>query len=400
MIRTLKISFRSSKTNIDRLYQCNRESATVWNDCLKYSREHHLITGQWINLSELQKLTRGQYNLHSQSIQSVQERYIQARTNAWEAKKKGHTNIRYPYKEKNNYNTRWKKDGFSISPEGHILLKMCILNGKRQTPIKVKVDHLPRGQIKEIELIWDRKLMLAISYDDGILPIENTNTGVAAIDPGEIHGITAFADNGQAIIITSRQLRSNKRLRNKKHADLQNKLSRCKKGSRRWRKLKKTQAKTSQKTDRQQSDILHKSSYSFVQWAEENQVKQVVIGDVEGVQRNTKRHSKNPKSKQRNRNSNQKMSQWPFGILLNYLIYKLKAVGIDLIAIDESYTTQTCPVCNRKKKISGRIYRCQCGYEEHRDIHGARNILSKHLYGEIRDLGIETSKVTYLRPAS
>ncbi|HZK34559.1 MAG TPA: hypothetical protein VFD33_04535 [Bacillota bacterium] len=84
-----------------------------------------MSTGQWINLSELQKLTRGQYNLHSQSIQSVQERYIQARTNAWEDK---------------------KKDGFSISPEGHILLKMCILNGKRQTPIKVKVALLPQGK--------------------------------------------------------------------------------------------------------------------------------------------------------------------------------------------------------------------------------------------------------------
>ena len=103
MIRTLKTSFRSSKTNINRLYQCNSESATVWNDCLKYSKDHHLETGKWINLSQLQKLTRGQYNLHSQSIQSVQERYIQARTNAWEAKKKGYTNIRYPYKEKNNY---------------------------------------------------------------------------------------------------------------------------------------------------------------------------------------------------------------------------------------------------------------------------------------------------------
>jgi putative transposase len=351
-------------------------------------------------LSELQKLTRRKYNLHSQSIQSVQERYIQARTNAWEAKQKGFTKISYPYKEKKHYPTRWKKDGFRICPDGHIELKMCIFEGKRQSPVTVKVPQIPQGKVKEIELIWDRQLMLAISYEDGISPAENNDTGVAAIDMGEIHGIAAFADNGQAIIITSRQLRSVKRLRNKKHGELQKKLSRCKVGSRRWRKLKRSQAKASQKTERQQRDILHKTSFNFVKWAKENQIKQVVVGDVEGVQRNTGRNKKNPKNKQRSRVINQKISQWPFGQLKDYLAYKLKAAGIDLIYVDESYTTQTCPVCDRKKKVSGRIYRCCCGYKEHRDIHGARNILSKYLFGTIKDLSIKTAKVKYLRPAS
>ena len=45
------------------------------------------------------------------------------------------------------------------------------------------------------------------------------------------------------------------------------------------------------------------------------------------------------------------------------------------------------PCLQPEEKVSGRIFRCQCGYEEHRDIHGSRNILSKHLYGEIKDLG-------------
>jgi putative transposase len=359
-----------------------------------------LTTGHWITLSELQKLTRKRYKLHSQSIQSVQERYIQARTNAWEAKQKGYTEIRYPYKEKKHFPTRWKKDGFHICPDGRIKLSMYIFEGKRQSPVTVKVPKLPQGKVREIELIWDRQLMLAISYEDGISNADNNDTGVAAIDIGEIHGIAAFADNGQALIITSRKLRSVKRLRNKIQGELQNKLSRCTEGSRRWRKLKRAQGKTSQKTERQQRDILHKTSFNFVKWARENQIKQVVVGNVEGVQRNTSRNKKNPKARQRNRKSNQKISQWPFGQLKDYLTYKLKAMGIELILIDESYTTQTCPVCDRRKKVSGRTYRCRCGYIEHRDIHGARNILSKYLFGTIKDLGIKTAKVKYLRPAS
>ena len=400
MIRTHKTTFRTSKKDLERLFACNRISAMVWNDCLKHARTHHQQTGRWIHLNELQPLTRKQYTLHSQSIQSVQERYLQARTNAWKARQKGCTSIRYPYKEKKHYPTRWKKDGFRVHPNGFIELKMCLMNGKRTPPIRVKLAHLPEGQIKEIELIWDRKLMLAVSYEDGRQPKENNGQGTAAIDMGEIHGIASLADNGQALIITSRKLRSQKRLRNKKYAELQKKLSRCQKGSRRWKKLRRALGKTQQKTQRQQRDILHKTSFQFVRWAEANQIKEVVVGDVEGVQRNTKAHKKNPKKKHRSRRVNQKLSQWPFGILLMYLTYKLTAAGIDLNRIDESYTTQTCPVCNRKKKISGRTYRCHCGYNEHRDIHGAKNILAKHKYGEIKDLGIPTSKITYLRPAS
>ncbi|MDD4587143.1 MAG: zinc ribbon domain-containing protein [Heliobacteriaceae bacterium] len=49
----------------------------------------------------------------------------------------------------------------------------------------------------------------------------------------------------------------------------------------------------------------------------------------------------------------------------------------------------------------GRIYRCKCRYELHRDIHGARNILAKAKYGEIIEGGIAIPKRTmYLRPAA
>ena len=78
----------------------------------------------------------------------------------------------------------------------------------------------------------------------------------------------------------------------------------------------------SSKTDRQQQDILHKISRKFAAWANEQQVKTVVVGDVEGVQRNTsKRKKDNPKKKRRTRRQNQRMSQWPFGLLIMLLTY-------------------------------------------------------------------------------
>jgi hypothetical protein len=55
MLRGQKVFFRASKADLDRLYACNRESARVWNECLRLAKEHFLQHGCWITKSELQK---------------------------------------------------------------------------------------------------------------------------------------------------------------------------------------------------------------------------------------------------------------------------------------------------------------------------------------------------------
>ena len=77
--------------------------------------------------------------------------------------------------------------------------------------------------------------------------------------------------------------------------------------------------------------------------------------------------------------NNQKLSNWSIGKLRDYLEYKAKVKGIIIEKIDESYTSQQCPCCGRRKKSIDRNYICKCGYVAHRDIHGARNILSKYI---------------------
>jgi putative transposase len=97
----------------------------------------------------------------------------------------------------------------------------------------------------------------------------------------------------------------------------------------------------------QSTDALHKISRKFVNWCIEQRIKHVVVGDVEGVQRNTK--------KKRRKTVNEKLSQWQFGELLKYLEYKLQAKGITLEKVNEAYSSQTCPVCTRRKKPFGRV---------------------------------------------
>ena len=396
IIRALKTKFHTSKENLGHLFACNRVSAQVWNGCLRLAKEHFQKTGKWIDRRSLHYATKGQYPIHSQSIQAVFEKYLDARNNARQARVSGHTQIRYPYKEKQHFNTKWKKDGFRILENGKIELSLGLFGGKRQKPITVRIKKLPPGKVKEIEIIYDRGLQLAVTYDDGQGPKENNNMGIAAIDLGEIHTIVSVTDHGHGVTITGRKLRSIKRLRNKKLKELQKKLAKCEKGSRQWKKYRRAVNYILGKSNAQLTDVLHKTTREFVNWCLENQVREVVVGDVAGVERHTSPKKKGNKHKRSPRH-NQKMSQWQFGRITGYLQYKLAAEGISLQKVDEAYTTQTCPVCGRSKRTSSRNYSCLCGYQEHRDIHGAKNILTKYKYGEFRKISLMEHK--YLRIA-
>ncbi|MFB5166700.1 transposase [Parageobacillus toebii] len=113
MLRGQKVFFRASKADLDRLYACNRESARVWNECLRLAKEHFLQHGCWITKSELQKQTKRKFHLHSQSIQAVCHKYLFARQAAHQAIQQGHP-ARYPYKKKKYFLTKWVKDGFKV----------------------------------------------------------------------------------------------------------------------------------------------------------------------------------------------------------------------------------------------------------------------------------------------
>ena len=386
MIQCLKVGFETTKSDLDRLFECNRVSALVWNACLDVSKEYALQSGgKWINKTRLQQAIKGQFPLHSQSVQAVAHKYLDARDAAQKARLIGYRN-KYPWRHKKHFNTKWVDKAFHIVGNT-IALSMGIQNHKQQKPIILRPSRLPVHDIKEIELIWDRKLMLSICYDDGVLEKENRHTAAAGVDLGEIHAIAATTTDNQSIIITGRKMRSIHRLRNKKLAELQRLMMRCRKGSRQWKKYNRAKEYVLSKSDAQLKDAVHKTTRNFVEWCLENQIKTVVIGKVEGVQRNTRKK----KSKQ----INQKLSNWSFGKIEQYLKYKLAVYGIEIVKQDEHYTTQQCPCCGRRKKTSTRNYACCCGYREHRDVHGSKNILSKFLYGDIRYLG-DTQEIRYL----
>ncbi|WP_338751781.1 transposase [Bacillus sp. FJAT-52991] len=309
---------------------------------MKLARYYYRIHGAWINKSDLQSELKGLYPLHSQTIQAVCHKFLHARDGVRQARKTNKS-IRYPYKEKFVFHPKWVDKSFVLKGR-KLMLSLGRWKGKQQTPLVLTLASVPTGLVKEVELVFDGRWHACLSYEDGIDPVPIQDGHTAAIDPGEIHTITAVSTGGQALVISGRKMRSVHRLRNKKARELQILMSRCQKGSRKWRQYHRAKKYILSKSERQLGDLLHKTTRTFVNWCVEQRIGHVALGDVEGVQRHTSKRNKRRK----------------------------------------------------RNKVRSRNYRCSCGYERHRDVHGAGNILSQYLHGKFREVML--TSITYLRP--
>jgi putative transposase len=96
----------------------------------------------------------------------------------------------------------------------------------------------------------------------------------------------------------------------------------------------------------------------------------IAIEDLEGI-RNRIRF----RQKQRDR-----MSKWAFAELRDYIEYKATLSGVKVQPVDPRDTSRRCPECNhvsKKNRIRRDVFLCdECGYFDHADIVGAKNIRS------------------------
>jgi len=361
------------------------EAGRCWTDMLNAHIESR--DGKWISSSDLKKLFKGQYALHSDSIQALAEK-LEANIDTARALRKTNPEVQYPYHPKKYQTVVWKKS--AIHPLGG--RQLLLSSGKNNTPLVLSMpSEYLAVDIRKAELTWRADhYELCLTIDTGLANPPRKQTGqVAGVDLGEVNIAAVVTEAGEALVVSGRALRSIKRLRNKRHAALDSLISRCKPGSKRHRRLLKSKAKASAKMYRQQRDVMHKASRQVVEFCHANDVKSIAVGDVRDVQDGVDLGSK----------SNQKISQWPHGQFVKYLAYKSAERGMKAYYIPEDYSTRTCSGCKFVKSHApkGRGYVCpRCGAVIHRDANGASNICSRARYGSYGRVQAQT--IMYLRP--
>ena len=300
---------------------------------------------------------------------------------AQQLRNQGRTDIRYPYKDKTFYPLMWPTQAMRLE-DRRIVLPM---GRGRPSLILPKPGWLTEKHACKI--VWNglhNELHVSIAEDhEDQLPLEPTNKH-ATVDLGQIHQAAVATNDGDALIVSGRGIRSLKRHHSQQLGEIQAKRSRCQKGSRRWRKLGRTRAKLTLWVDRRVRDLRHKGTRQVVDFCKAHEVESVFVGNPDGVRR-----------KNSGRHHNQRMSQWEYGRDIDYLQQKSEQDRIACFTGDERGTSSRCPVCGHRHKPKGRNWRCQaCGFEGHRDIVGAVN-MHPIAYGQVVPF---PQRITYLRP--
>lgn len=82
----------------------------------------------------------------------------------------------------------------------------------------------------------------------------------------------------------------------------------------------------------------------------------------------------NIRKKNRGKQINRSINNWPFYKLQTKIENKAKMFGIKVEYIDPMYTSQRCSRCGRIGDRKSKVFTCSCGFEDHADVNAAFNI--------------------------
>jgi putative transposase len=295
--------------------------------------------------------------LHAHTSDAIVQAFFAA-LDSWRARREIDPDADPPYRRPRFYRVIWKCTAITVR-DG--LLRLS--NGKGNAPLIVPwAFDVPT----QVEMGWDgtQYELRAIYVVEPAMPIDTC--GVAGVDLGEVHLAVAH-DGTRTTIVNGARVRSLRRYQNKTKAALSARIDTKQEGSRRRRKLVRSKRKQLRKLDHQLRDALHKQTTNLVSTLHERGVQTVVIGDIRDIRKNS----------DHGRHGNQRMHQMPSGQVRHMVTYKAERLGMQVVVVDERYTTQTCPACGQRYKPTGRLYRCRnalCTFVFHRDGVGAVNI--------------------------
>ena len=194
--------------------------------------------------------------------------------------------------------------------------------------------------IKQIEFSYinKNKYKVSVIYEQDNKPLKKDNKHYISVDIGTKNLLTVYDNNGSSFIVSGASIQNTSYYFSKRIAYYQSKFDKCyphhKKGETTNRIKHLYELK-----NKRINLILHRASKYIVDYVINHDISKVIIGDLSGLL-NTKKEFISNKEKHR---YNQNIRAICFARIYEYLSYKLKQVGIELIMIDEAYSSGCSP---------------------------------------------------------
>ena len=81
MLKATHVILRPSAAENVMLREFRKEAARCWNETVRIAKEYyHLNNRKWISANNLQKALKGQFQLHSQTVQALADKYVENRS--------------------------------------------------------------------------------------------------------------------------------------------------------------------------------------------------------------------------------------------------------------------------------------------------------------------------------
>lgn len=337
-----------------------KEAARVWNFSKNLHYDSRKTNSKWPTGYEIMKQAKDcNFQLLAQTVQQIVNLFY---ANIKTAKKNRKEDVRhnYPYRDLEIFPIIWTRQSFYVEDE-----KIILPMGRGRKSIVFNVS-IPKD-CKCVKLVYNDGWFLHVCKEIPIQP--NNGVNRAAIDLGQIHqGAVVVHDvktnTSKALLVSGRRTRSLKS-QNKHMLKKTNRLlKKGKKDSNQYKKIKKSQVKQSARNERRIKDTNHKGINKMVKFLQENDVKEVYIGDPTGV-----------RYKDAGRKQNQNNNTWETGKGKDQLEHELKTLSMLCFIGGERGTSSKCPICGFKHKVKGRDWVCpQCGFKGHRDVVGGVNM--------------------------
>ena len=344
-------------------------SKNLYNVALYHIRQYYKETGKYLSYNKLVKMLSDSNNLdyrampYAQSAQQVLrqvDKQYKAFYAALKSKKIKGKKVRLPkYKDKENgrnifiYTNQCAKVSNGIvylkTRQGTLSFKI-VANKIQQVRLVPKANHIV------VEIIYNKECKA-----------KQDNNRYASIDLGLDNLCTLTSNAAQSIIVDGKHLKSVNHHYNKTKAKLQSKLNQGKHSSKRISRL-------TLRRNRKIKDYMHKVSRKIVEYMEANSLNTLFVGKNVGWK----------DSINLGRTNNQNFVSVPYNMLIQMLDYKCKSAGINMVIVNEAYTSKCSFIDNEKickhetykgKRISRGMFRTANGLYINADINGSFNIM-------------------------
>lgn len=376
-MKTYTIRLFPTKEQIFELNKLSDIRMDVWNNLIdiqqkEYEQKKKIYRKfDLINLlPELKKTTKPKWkNLNSKAIQTIATEVSQSYQSFFTLIKKDKTARPPKQKELGKYHTLTFNQSGWIFKDNKIIINQIPFN------YKTNIKNILELNIKEIRVKFKNKKWLCdiiVNDKNEYLDEKLIKTKVLSIDLGLKNLGTGVDNKGDVIILKNKSKKINQYF-SKQINKIKSKLSKKEKGSKSFERLNKVKTKLYNRKNSQIKQTLHIQSKKLVNM----NYKTIVVGEltikslmsVEGVNKNKKSIRKS-------------FNESNINMFLQFLKYKSQHNLIDVIKIDEKYTTQlnslTGKMFKEKIQLKDRVVKLSDNVEIDRDLNSAINIMKRY----------------------